>query len=295
MRNRLLWSSVALLLVHAAPASADEMFPPGALVDPGSAAQFAESTLTLADVDTLSGLVLADGGAVSPAGLQTVSDLESLDALAFDASAAAEQARQDAVARKKAEEDRIAAEARARTSRAQTEVGPDGCPTAVPPRTLRNGAEEIGAHILCVSSVAAAPTGAAATAIKFTFQHLGSPYTRSDRMDDGLFDCSSYVMRAYAEAGVPTLVDGWAPSTHSIAPYPGHNSYPWLTTVSYDEALPGDLLLKPPSPNREDGGGHVAMLLADGFMIHTAATGDVSHVTTTYRESELFNIRRVVP
>jgi hypothetical protein len=36
-------------------------------------------------------------------------------------------------------------------------------------------------------------------------------------------------------------------------------------------------------------------LLDMGFMAHTAAVGDVSHITKAYDEDELYNIRRVSP
>jgi cell wall-associated NlpC family hydrolase len=286
---------VALVLAVPAPALADDGgFSPGVPIDPGASMNLVNSAFSLADVDTLTGTFLGDVTA-GVDGYATASQLLEANAMAFDVQAASEMARADLEARKQAEEQRIAAEARAKAASTQTEVGPDGCPTAVPPRTLRAGAEQVGAYELCIASVASAPTAAAAKAIKFTFVNLGVPYSRTDRMGENAFDCSSYVMRAYESAGVAVISNGWAPTTHTLAPYAGYSSYPWLTTVSYDDALPGDLLLRPPSASRSDGGGHVAMLLAQGFMVHTAATGDVSHVTQAYSASELFNVRRVIP
>lgn len=294
--RRILLLALSLWLPFSSQASADDgVLVPGAPVDLGTVDALLASSYSLADVDTLTGTFLGDITAPPAAGLDAVSLMYDSNAMAFDVQQAAEQARADAEARKRLEEERIAAEARARAARAQTEVGPEGCPTSTPPRTLRNGAEAIGAHELCVASVASAPTAAAAEAVKYVFVNLGVPYSRTDRMGENAYDCSSYVMRAYESAGVPVITDGWAPTTHRLAPYAGYTSFPWLETVSYDAARPGDLLLRPPSPTRSDGGGHVAMLLDMGFMIHTAATGDVSHVTSAYRESELFNIRRVVP
>lgn len=287
----------AFVLVMSSPAHADELnpFAPGTVIDAGSAAAFAESTYSLSDVDVFSGTMLGDAGGLQLSDISAISQLSDTNALAFDAEAVSEQVRRDVEERRQVEEKRITDAARAQAARAQTQVGPEGCPTSVPPRTLRDGADGIGAFELCISSVASAATPQAAEAVKFVFVNLGVPYSRTDRMGDGYFDCSSYVMRAYAAAGVPTLQDGWAPSTHTIAPYPGHASYPWLETVAYSDAQPGDLLLRPSSPSRGDGGGHVAMLIASGFMIHTAATGDVSHVARAYGDSELYNVRRVVP
>jgi cell wall-associated NlpC family hydrolase len=292
--RRVLYLLVLALALTPSPARADDLFIPGAPVDPAATAALVDSVYTLSDVDAFTGMFLGDVS--SPVvGSDSISFLMDANALAFDAQRVAEEARAEMAARRQAEEQRISDAARARAAAAQTEVGPDGCPTSVPPRTLRGGSEEIGSHVLCVSSVASAPTPAAAQAIKFIFSNLGIPYTRSDRMGPNGFDCSSFVMRAYDSAGVPVISNGWAPTTHTIAPYPGYSSFPWLVTVSYKDALPGDLLLRPQSETRSDGGGHVAMLLDMGFMAHTAAVGDVSHITKAYDEDDLFNIRRVSP
>lgn len=173
---------------------------------------------------------------------------------------------------------------------AQVTVGPDGCPTAVPANTLRNGAASVGAHELCARSVAQAATPAAANAIKFMFQNLGAPYSGPNRMTKGWFDCSSYVSSAYEAAGVDAIQNGWAPTTRELAPYPGYRGVSWLHTVSWEARRPGDLAVTPPT--RSDGGGHVMMVLADGFMIHTGATGDVSNVTTLYPQHKIMVIRR---
>jgi cell wall-associated NlpC family hydrolase len=258
---------------------------------------FIETPMSLADLDPLSGTLLVDAGNATGFDQLLVADLADSGQLAFDAQLASDQARAAAAARRKAEEEKIAAAARASAvasagaTSAQTEVGPDGCPVSTGPRTLRNGAENVGVHTLCIRSVAAAPSAAAAKAIKYTFVNLGVPYSQPNRMRPGYFDCSSYVSKAYQSAGVPTISGGWAPSTRQLAPYPGYSSVSWLETVSYANARPGDLDLTP--PNRADGGGHVMMVLADGFMIHTASTGDVSHVTTRYPSSKIFVVRRV--
>jgi cell wall-associated NlpC family hydrolase len=286
---------VVVALAPTAPVSADLNMPLPAppAVDATSAALFVETPMALTDVDPFSGAILSDAGNGSGADHLVVNQLADVGALAFDAQRAAEQARAEAAARRRAEEQRLASAARATATGAQTEVGSDGCPVSVPPRTLRNGAESIGAHALCVRSVASAPTPQAAKAIKYTFVNLGVPYSQPNRMTPGYFDCSSYVSKAYASAGVPTISGGWAPSTRQLAPYPGYTSVRWLTTVSYQDGLPGDLMVTPPL--RADGGGHVMMMLASGFMIHTASTGDVSHVTTAYPSSRVQVVRRVVP
>lgn len=292
MRGKILIFTVALTAAPTVAFADDGGFTPGVPID--ASAALVNSAYSLAEVDALTGMFLGDVTSTSD-NYAIASQLMEANAMAFDVQAAAESARADLEVRKQAEAERAAAEARAKAASAQTEVGPDGCPVSVPPRTLRSGAEQVGAYELCIASVASAATPAAASAVKFTFVNLGVPYSRTDRMGENAFDCSSYVMRAYESAGVSVISNGWAPTTHTLAPYPGHSSYSWLTTVDYDAAQPGDLLLRPPSPTRTDGGGHVAMLLAQGFMIHTAATGDVSHVTKAYGKNELFNVRRVIP
>ena len=146
---------------------------------------------------------------------------------------------------------------------------------------------------LCTRSAAQAATRTAANAIIWAFAHLGVPYSQPLRMTEGHFDCSSYVSRAYDAAGVEAaLATGWAPTTRQLAPYPGYAGVSWLTDISWEERRPGDLILSPPS--RPDGGGHVMMVLADGYMIHTASSGDVSHITVSYPQSRVGYVRRVV-
>lgn len=289
---------VTTLLLLATPSEVlafdDGGFTPGAMFDASSVAVLLDSSVSLADLDATTGMFLGDITAIGEQHA-AVSQLFDSSALAFDAELMNEAARAEADNRRRIEEQRLVAEARARAARAQTEISPDGCPTAVPPRTLRDGSDDVGAYELCVASVATAATPEAAEAVKYVFQNLGIPYSRTDRMGANAFDCSSFVMRAYDAAGVDVLSKNWAPTTHTLAPYPGYSSYPWLETVDYDEAQPGDLLLRPQSRSRSDGGGHVAMLLADGFMAHTAAVGDVSHIAEAYEEDELFNVRRVSP
>ena len=251
-----------------------------------------ETSLVLGQVDLLSGSVIGDGTVSSLGESQYLAaTLSDTAQLAFDAQRAADAARERAEARRATEAARLASAARLAGS--QTEIGPDGCPVTVPTRTLRGGADTVGAYELCVRSVAQAPTAQAAVAIKFAFTNLGVPYSQPQRMQPGYYDCSSFVSAAYAAAGVPTLEGGWAPTTRQLAPYPGYRSYPWLTSVPYEQRLPGDLTLT--GPTRADGGGHVMMQLADGFMVHTATRGDVSHITAEWPARRIEYTRRVTP
>jgi cell wall-associated NlpC family hydrolase len=58
------------------------------------------------------------------------------------------------------------------------------------------------------------------------------------------------------------------------------SGYPWARRISYSEAKPGDLILS-------NAPGHVGMLLADGYWVHTNRTGDISHVTVAPTSPDL--------
>jgi cell wall-associated NlpC family hydrolase len=258
---------------------------------------FIHSGQSLETVDVLSGTLLTDAGGGIGGGAEANSvALNTIDPgvdLAL-AGARAELERRKAEEKRRAEETlraraQVAADAGANAA-AQAVIGPDGCPIAVPPNTMRGGSAAIGVTELCARSVAQAPTPTAAKAIIYAFANLGVPYSRPNRMTAGNFDCSSYVSKAYEAAGVNAISGGWAPTTRELAPYPGYSSVPWLTTVAWENRRPGDLVITPPS--RDDGGGHVMMILADGYMIHTARTGDVSHVTVEYPKAKILATRR---
>jgi hypothetical protein len=154
--------------------------------------------------------------------------------------------------------------------------GPDprssiGCPTDAPDRTLRDGSTVIGLAKLCADSAAAAPTPQAALAIKWALASLGLPYSQELRNFAGWADCSSFVTRAYTAAGVPIAMPMVnAPTTDTI------RTSAWAVMEPSTALLPGDLV--EPEP------GHVVMILAHGFMVHTSGTGDVAHVSVAYAQ-----------
>lgn len=181
----------------------------------------------------------------------------------------------------------------------QVLVGPQGCPKDVPWNVLRDGSEAIGAYELCARSVAAAPTPAAALAIKFAFSHLGDPYACKGvgRMDPHRFDCSSFVSRAYFEgAGVPVASDTWAPSTRNMIPWDGVPLDSWYSYVPPEQAKPGDLLLFRSCTQEPCAYQHVTMMLADGFMAETNSCGDVAHVSafSGFDDPSFLVVRRVM-
>jgi cell wall-associated NlpC family hydrolase len=158
------------------------------------------------------------------------------------------------------------------TYRSQVALAADGCPLTAQPGTLSATGEAIGIYQLCVDSVLLAPTPEAGRAIKYALAQLGAPYTQVARMQDGLFDCSSLVMRAYDAAGAQTVSRGgygWAPTTWVI------RGASWAHHIELSTALPGDLVFPHP--------GHVAMLLAHGQMVHT------SHPSLPARVQDRYN------
>ena len=72
----------------------------------------------------------------------------------------------------------------------------------------------------------------------------------------------------------------------------------WLQEVPTDQARPGDLLLYRTCSQEPCAYQHVALMLADGLMLHTNRCGDVAHVTGsrgTDPESGFAGARRVMP
>lgn len=144
---------------------------------------------------------------------------------------------------------------------------PNACPTddMIPKGTIR---VSIGANQLCQLSVLQARSPQAAAAIVWTFRHLGIPYGRPDgvcsknttRTGPNYYDCSGFVTSAYEAAGNRTLAAN--PATGGIRDI--------TIKISPAQAKPGDLMFPHP--------GHVTMVLANGYIIHTNTCGDVSHV-----------------
>jgi len=166
---------------------------------------------------------------------------------------------------------------------------PDGGVSQIPGKALlREGADTIGFKQLCVNSVAQAPTPEAARAIIFAFRNLGGIYDTSRRNQER-FDCSGYVSKAYEYAGV--LMHAREANmrnyftTHRLLPHSWGTRPAWVVQVDPLVMQPGDLMFP--------FDGHVVMVLSDGFMAHSPATGDVNHVRKIY--STFKQVNRVVP
>jgi cell wall-associated NlpC family hydrolase len=196
----------------------------------------------------------------------------------------AQQAVTDAEAALRALDERLQALA---VSAPQQQVGPDGCPTANVPGTLRDGSDAIGAAELCRSAVRQAATPQAALAIQWAFAHLGAPYAcgGAGRLQPFRMDCSSFVSRAYAEgAGLRTAGPGWAPSTRNMVPWDGVALDPHYAFVAPLALRAGDLVTYDTCPQGGCPYKHVVMYLGspDGgqsfWMAHTNACGDIAKV-----------------
>ncbi len=143
------------------------------------------------------------------------------------------------------------------------------CPVVVDDDLLRNGADAG----LCERSVLEARSDTAARAIVAGFGRLGLPYSRGRRMSDHYDDCSSFVGTSYRLAGFPLSDSDWEPSSSVM------RNASWAEVV--DEPQPGDILWRR---------GHVAMALADGYQMHAAQSGDVTHVRKVGRYSRVLAV-----
>jgi cell wall-associated NlpC family hydrolase len=168
--------------------------------------------------------------------------------------------------------------------RSHAVFAPDGCPTTPPADTLRGLAAggQLSLYEICADSVRAARSPAAALAIRFALSELGAPYSQPLRNSPGIYDCSSFVSRAYQAAGVPIA---YPETPGRIDGGPGQNTpgsraelaAPWAVPQTPLTAKPGDLVF---FPGADPPNGHVGMLLAHGLYVHTNSTGDVAHVKT---------------
>ncbi|MHB1137963.1 MAG: C40 family peptidase [Microthrixaceae bacterium] len=118
-------------------------------------------------------------------------------------------------------------------------------------------------HDLCARSVVFARSNTAARAIKFAFAQVGVPYDSVHRFGPSGYDCSGLVWRSYIAAGV----DIGANLSSTIVGSGGPR-----TEIPISEVRPGDAIWYP---------GHIAIELADGYMIEAAKPGTNVRVVRT--------------
>lgn len=176
-----------------------------------------------------------------------------------------------------------------------------GCPLVTVPGVVPEG---VDLARLCSQAVAQAATPQGKRAVAWALAHLGAPYAcdGTTRMAAYRFDCSSYVSRAYAEgAGTRLLVDGWAPTTHTMQPWGGASRHPAFRPIRPQSLAPGDLVLYRTCEGPDCLTQHVVMYLGvhngKKLMAHTNLCGGVSRVTAfwgTGSEHSYMGARRVV-
>jgi len=147
-------------------------------------------------------------------------------------------------AAERAQQARLAAEARARLS--------------------TNGAEVLNSSAGAVTSAPAEPTyapppGRYGGVVGIAMQYLGTPYVYGGASPSG-FDCSGFVMYVFAQVGVSL--------PHNAAAQYGSGM-----PVSRDQLQPGDLVFF-------NGLGHVGIYIGGGSFIHSPHTGDVVKIST---------------
>ena len=178
------------------------------------------------------------------------------------------------------------------------------CPKVAPGGTNWDGVDVGG---LCVAAVASAPTTEAQRAILYAFNHLGSPYSQGNRLSvkPPVFDCSSFVARAYNAGGAYISKNGkvynWINMFGSTVRYtPGVYEGTNLKRVTKNDPLkPGDVFIQfnGDSPANSGGdAGHAQMYLGvyegDHYIIQSGGGRDskvnVSHHRNSFNNEWVF-------
>lgn len=117
-----------------------------------------------------------------------------------------------------------------------------------------------GAETGVLTSIAGAPTHAAAVAITYALEQIGTPYRWGGETPGVGFDCSGLTQAAYAAAGIRiprTSTTQWTTLPHVP-----------LTTME-----PGDLVFFEPGEFTPGLPGHVGIYLGDGQMVNAPHSG----------------------
>jgi uncharacterized protein with LGFP repeats len=180
------------------------------------------------------------------------------------------------------------------------ENAPASCPTTAPAGTIpaRTNVKD-----LCERAVAKAPSAQAAAAIRYAFAHLGAPYSQSNRysVNPPVFDCSSFVSRAYTAAKAPIIRNeresswisnfGWT-GAYMPSAYQGSNLERLnVSRGNVSSLLPGDVLIQFSGSNpagSAGNNGHAQIYIGDGLIIQSGGNHPRSLVNVT-RHSNWFN------
>ncbi len=158
------------------------------------------------------------------------------------------------------------------------EPNPVDCPAgASPAGTIPSG---LSANALCWGAVNNAPTVQAASAIRYAFSKLGAPYSQSNRfsVNPPVFDCSSFVARAYDSADAAIVKNGQASTWISRfgwtgAYVPGNYVGSNLFRIAEQDLRAGDVIIyfAGDSPaNSAGNAGHAQIYIGNGRIIESS-------------------------
>ena len=152
------------------------------------------------------------------------------------------------------------------------------CPTNPPGDTFPRGMD---LRQLCLDSVRHAPTFEAARALLYGFSKLGTPYSQDWVLrTTSLFDCSSFVGRAYTAADAVVRQNGvnsnFFPKfgytgAYMPANYEGSNL---VRVGSRAELRPGDIIILFDGPNPANSAGnagHAQLYLGNNYVLHSGS------------------------
>lgn len=114
---------------------------------------------------------------------------------------------------------------------------------------------------------------AAVKAVRYAVKHFKSQYSQAKRMQEGYYDCSSYVWRSYASDKF--YIGGnknWAPTAADLAKWCADKGYVKLNgKIKYSKMMPGDLIFECGSDNgRYKGIYHVDLYVGNGVSLTVA-------------------------
>jgi cell wall-associated NlpC family hydrolase len=117
----------------------------------------------------------------------------------------------------------------------------------------------------------------ATKAVYYAIKHFGSTYSQTERMAKGKYDCSSYVFRAYLDAGKTLGTSkSWAPTAADLAKWcagKGYVIYTETQTVDVSKLRPGDLIFETGENNgRYKGIYHVDIYTGNGSSLTVERT-----------------------
>jgi len=150
-------------------------------------------------------------------------------------------------AAERAQQARLAAEARARLNSPQTGI-----------EVLAAGTGSLGGDG-GTDPIGVAPPSRYGGVVGIAMRYLGTPYVYGGSSPSG-FDCSGFIMYVYAQIGVSL-------------PHNAAAQYGYGTPVSRDQLQPGDLVFF-------NGLGHAGIYVGGGSFIHSPHTGDVVKISS---------------